>query len=352
MSGVTGRDARIAFAKFTTNSWGVAIAVTKGAYFASDGGLTYQPQRVNDEAFGQAFLGAGDFGDVTAPDLTWTGRDRYDDHSYILEACAMGSPAAVTISTSAVGQVTSWSHVFNLAPSIDGLGITAAIDKVLFVDELTSAKIYGFSTAVGDAGVMDKSFKLMGTQATAISSTNTRSTVADSNWPAFSNRVFRKQGTFRMNRQSAGALAAGDAVAAETVTHEFERPQDGPHVFGQAYIYEPADNGFPTVQVKVGYPRMNTVTANSLYASLRDNTSWKADVIFLGTFINSTDKYTEKYEYPSLELDEWSAPLSGANQVKPMATFRAKLAATSPTGMAFVNPFRLTRIMTNSTVAF
>jgi hypothetical protein len=39
------------------------------------------------------------------------------------------------------GQVTSWLHIIDLAPSIDGLGVTGAFDKKLYVDELTSAKI-------------------------------------------------------------------------------------------------------------------------------------------------------------------------------------------------------------------
>jgi hypothetical protein len=106
------------------------------------------------------------------------------------------------------------------------------------------------------------------------------------------------------------------------------------------------------VRVRVSYPRMNTVTANSLYAALKNDPTFKADMTFSGAFINSTDKYTEKYQFPALELDEWVAPVAGANQVKPSATFMGKLAATSPSGMAFVNPFRLTRIMVNSVVAF
>lgn len=354
MAGVTGRESRIAFAKFATNSWGVAASVTKGIYFESDGGLTYSPIRVNDEAFGQSFLGRGDFGDVTAQDVTFTGRARYADHGYILEALAMGSPAAVTISTSAAGQTTSWQHILNLAPSIDGLGATFAMDKVLFVDELTSAKIYGFSEAVGDAGVMNTSFRVMGSKMTNISSINTRSTVNGANYPSLDNRVFRKNLTWRMNPQSGSALAAGDEVKVESWSFEFERPQDAPFVSGQDYIFEPGDNGFPIVRVSVTYPRMSTVSANSLYQALRDDAVFKADATFAGAFINSTDRYTKRYEFPALEFDDngWSAPLSGATQVKPTAQFIAKLAASSPSGMAFVNPFRLTRITTQSIVAF
>lgn len=353
MSGVTGRDVRgLAFAKFGANSWGVAASVTKGTYFQSDGGLKYEPQRVNDDAFGQSFLSEGDLGNNKAQDVTWPGRARFESNEYILEACAMGSPAAVTISTSTAGQVTSWLHVIDLAPSIDGLGITAAVDRGLFVDEMTSAKVTGFMWDVGDSGVMDEKVKVLGMAPTHISSVNINSTVAGASFPALNDRVFMKQGVFRMNIQSAGALGATNAVAAEKIEFTFDRPQDAPHVFGSADIYEPADNGFPTVALTVNYPRMNTVTANSLRQALQADQTFKADWIFTGANINSTDAYQVKFQFPCLEIDDWEAPMSGANQVKPKAKFTAKKAATSPAGMAFVNPFRLTRIMVNSVVAF
>lgn len=353
MAGFTGREGTFAFAKYAAGSWNVAASVTKGAYFASDGGAAYQPQRVNDDAFGQAFLGAGDLGNTTAVDITLTGRARYDDWTYILEACAMGSPNAVTISTSAAGATTSWQHIIDLAPSIDGLGVTVGMDKVLFVDQLTSAKVYGFSFGLGDSGVFDQSFKLLGGEMTNISSVNTRSTVNGATFKAIDNRVFEKQTTLRMNGASAGSLTTTDVIAAEGIEWSFERPQDAPFVTGSEFVFEPGDNGHPMVKLSVTYPRMNTVTANSLYQALRDDTAFKADITALGALINSTDRYTVRYQFPNLELDEWSANVSGPNQVKPRATFTAKQAAAAPTGMSGVTrPFRLTRIMTNSLAAF
>lgn len=353
MPGVTGRESRgVAFSKFGTGSWGVAASVTKGIYFSSDGGLQLQPARVNDEAFGQAFLGSGDLGDVDAPSLTLMGRSRYNDWGYILDALAMGSPAAVTIATSAAGQVTSWSHVIDLAPSIDGFGATFAFDKVRFIEELTSAKIHGFTETVGDGGVMDRGYYVTGSKPTNISSTNINSTVYGANYPTLENRVFRMHGTFRINVQGASALAAGDKLDAETIDFEFTRPQDAPFVFGQDYIAEPADNGWPEIKLTVKAPRFTTGIA-SFYAALRTaGVKFKADLTYLGALINSTDRYTRLYQFPHLELDEASLPLDGATQVKPDLVFRAKLAATSPAGMAFVNPFRLTLIQTNSLNAF
>lgn len=352
-AGVTGREVKAAFTKFVTNSWGVAASVTRGVYFNSTGGLKTQPARVNDDATGQSFLGRGDLGDHPAQDLTFVGRSRYDDWQYVWQALAMGSPGAATISTSASGQTTSWQHVIDLAVNTTGLGLTYAADKSRYVHELTSAKVYGFSEAVGDAGVMDATYKVLGTKPTNISSININSTVAASSFPALSNRVFRSQGTFRINIQGASALAAGDAVAAEEIEFTFERPQDAPHIFAQDYVTEPADSGFPVIQLKVKFPRMLATSADSLEASMRSNPIFKADWTFLGANINSTDTYKRLYQFPALELDEFSgADVEGATQVKPEATFTAKLAASSPAGMAFVNPFRLTLINTNSISAF
>jgi hypothetical protein len=335
-----------------TGSWGVAASVTKGVYFSSDGGLQLQPQRVNDEAFGQAFLGSGDLGDIESPNLTVGGRSRYTDFGYALDALAMGSPAAVTISTSASGQVTSWLHVIDLAPSIDGLAATFAFDKVRFIEELTSAKVRGFTEAVGDGGVMDRMYYLTGSKPTNISSININSTVYGATFPSLANRVFRMHGTFRINLQGASALAAGDKLDAETIDFEFERPQDAPFVFGQDYVAEPADNGWPTVKLTVKAPRFTT-GISSFYAALRTaGVAFKADLTYSGVLINSTDRYTRLYQFPHLELDQASLPLEGPTQIKPDLVFNAKLAASSPAGMAFVNPFRLTLIQVNSLNAF
>lgn len=354
MSGGTGRSFKMAFSKFGTNSWGVPASVTNGVYFESDAGMQLKVGQVTDNAFGQAFLSPADPGLVEAPNLSLAGRDRYEDFQYVLEALAMGSPTAVTISTSATGQVTSWQHVFDLADAIDGLGATFAIDKQLYVDELTSAKITGFSLTQGSMGEMTQTFTVIGSRPTNLSSVNVAATVAGATFPALSNRIIQQQGVLRINTASAGALGSTNAVAAESIKMTFSRTEDAPHIYGQNYIAEPADQGFPAITLEVTYPRMNTVSANSLYTALQSSTGFKADWIFTGPLINSTDAWTKKYQFPYLQLDVdgFKADTVGANQVKPMAKFQARLSASSPTGMPFVRPFRLTRIMTNSVVAF
>jgi hypothetical protein len=356
MAGTTGREMKgYAFRKFGTNSWGVAASVTRGTRFTSDGGLKPSPSFVEDRSFGETFLGASSAGDFQPLDLTLSGQARYEDYNYGLEALAMGSPAAVAISTSASGQTTSWVHVFDLAPSIDGLGATFAIDRKLYVEELTSAKIYGFGETVGENGICETSFKVLGNKATNLSSVNARanSTVYTSTYPALGGKRFRNQGTFRLNVQSGGALGSTDAQTIEAFSFTFERPQDRSFSYGSDSIIEPADNEFPTVSMQVTFPRMNTVSANSLYGHLTAGTAFKADITYLGAYINSTDRLTTLYQFPYVELQDFATPTQGAAQVKPTATFMVKEASSAPTGMSGVTkPFRLTKIMQNSVAAF
>jgi hypothetical protein len=352
--GTTGREVKgLAFAKFGTNSWGVAATVTKGGRFDSDGGIQFKPTFVEDRAYGEQFLGASGQGDLAPLDLSLTGQCRYDDHHYVLRALAMGSPAAVTISTSASGQTTTWNHVIDMAPTIDGLGITIAVDNKMYVDEVPSAKVFGFSMSGGEGGVCMETYRILGSHV-ASPATNTRSTIYDASFPALTNKMFKHQGVFRLNAQSGGSLVAADAVKIETFELSFERPQDSPHVYGLQYIDEPGDNDYPTASIRVTYSRMNTVSANSLEQSLRAHAAWKGDMTYTSpVLINSTEGGRFLAQFPYMELQDFSKPKSGAAQIKPTAMFVLKQAAAAPTGMTGVTkPFRLTITQQNSIHAF
>ncbi len=128
--------------------------------------------------------------------------------------------------------MTSWQHVIDLAHDLDGLGLTLAIDKELYVEELTSAKVHGFMLEDGEGGLMRETYKITGSKTTNISSVNVSATVAAAAFPSLANRILKRQGVFRMNLHSAGALGAGDAVQAESIKFSYERPMDAPHVYG------------------------------------------------------------------------------------------------------------------------
>lgn len=349
MIGVTMREGAFAFVKCGTNSWNVAASVLFGLHIESDGGMAQTPEFVDDQSFGQTFLGQAEVGNFPAQDLTWTTPAKFTDHAYRLIAGAMGSPAAVTISTSAAGAVTSWLHIMDLAPSTDGVAFTGAFAKKLYVDELTSFKMTGFGLT-GDGSVMKLSLKALGTKPTNQSSVNINSTVFGANFPALANRIFTKHGTFRANLQSGNTLVAADAIKIETCGFDFSRPQDAPNIYGQDVIDEPADNGFPDVSINLTFPRMDTVSANSFVAIHRDGTVLKGELRFVGALINSTDNYQYVFQFPHLEVQASTQNTQGAQQIKPTAMLKAKKAFTSPSGMPFVNPFRL-RITTTQSIA-
>jgi hypothetical protein len=254
----------------------------------------------------------------------------------------------VTISTSGSGN-TSWLHIIDLSPNTDGVAWTGAFAKKLYVDELTSFKMHGFGLSA-DGSVMKLSLKAIGTKPTNQSSVNINSTVFGANFPALANRIFTKHGTFRANLQSGNTLGASDAIKVEICAFDFARPQDAPNIYGQDFIDEPADQGFPQASINLTFPRADTVSANSFYACQRDGTVLKGELRFIGPLINSVDNYSFIFQFPHLEVQATTQPAQGANQIKPTAMFKAKKAATSPSGMPFVNPFRL-RITTTQSMA-
>lgn len=351
---MTGREATMAFGVLGTNSWGVPTSVTRRVYFESDAGLTSQPAYVDDASFGQTFLGPADVGDFAPVEATLSGQAYYDHADYILEAMAMGSPNAVTVLSSvAANSLVAYEHIIDLAPNTNGRAITLATDKVQYVEEVTSVKVSGFGLSVGQSGVMQKRVTVIGNKSTNASAVNTRSTVAASALaPALVNRIFRDQGTWYLNAQAAGSLAAADVLQVMEGGIEFDRPLSPAMVFGSDSTIEPLDGGFPSARVTLRFPRATTISTNSFYAALQAGTVMKGRVTFTGTYINSTTQRSWSLEFPHAEVQGHEFSVSGADQAQPSVTLVLKQASSAPTGFSHTRPFRLTRVTAQSLVAF
>lgn len=352
--GVTGREATMAFGVLVANSWGVPTSVTKRVYFQSDAGVTTPAQYINDPAFGQAFQGAATIGDFQPADVTLSGQDYYDHHLYVLEAAAMGSPSVTVVSSN---PVNAYSHVLDLAANTDGLGnITLATDKKLYVEELTSAKVTGFGWSLGDGGVLQKTFRLLGAKSINSSTVNTRSTVAASAVaPSLANRVFRNQGVIRMATQAASGdlTAANDLADVVDATFEFARPVAPAMVFNSAFTAEPINDGWPSATLTLRFRQATTVSTNSFYAACQAGTVMKGRIIFTGNYINSTSQRSEMYEFPHLEVLESTAVVGGPNQIQPTVRLAAKFPnSVAVSSFTFNAPFRVTRTTVQSLVAF
>lgn len=353
MAGLNGRDVRVAFAR--SNTWGTPASVTKQINLRSLDGFHAKPGVVVDESFNQAFVGEGEMGDY-APSTPELQMDlRYDGAGPLLVAAAMGSAAAPSVVSSvAANSLIAYSHVLTLATDLTKF-YTFAADMggpgggTHFVLELPTAKPTGFSIQVGDNGKMQLSVPVVANKAVYNSAVNVNSTIGGAAADPLANRVFRKQGVFRMNLQSAGSLAGADAQDVKEVVIRASRPvaQDD-HVFGKDYVIEPDDDGWAEFDVDLTFPRMTSQNANSLVIAWPAGTHLKGDFTFTGNYINSVTQYGMLFQFPALQIAEWDAPLTGHNLIRPTAKAKARLATTSPSGMAFVQPLRITVTNMNS----
>jgi hypothetical protein len=347
MPGVVGREIKAAYAR--SNTWGVPASVTRQLMLQSAEGLDAQVSIVDDETFNQTFLKPGEAADQMPTSTELTMQARYEDLDTWF-AAAMGSAAAPTVvSSQAANSLVAYSHLVTMATALTHF-LTVAIDMVDHVLEVPTAKVRGYTLKVGENGRMNVSFAFVGAKTNYDSTVNTNSTVAGATQASLGNRLFRKDGRWRMNVQTAGALGASDELTIiKEITLGTTRPvADDDFVFNQDFIIEPDDSGFPELPVEVTYARMNTVSANSLVAGLKAARVFKSDWFFQGPYINSSTRRSFLYEFPALQIRNIKIAAAGPGQVRPQATFHAKLAQAAPSGMSFTAPLQLTIVNANS----
>lgn len=342
MPGVTGADVNAAYA--LSNTWAVPASVTQKVLLTSTDGLDGGPAIVDDDSFNQSFIGEGEAGDYPALTPELAQLLRYEGPATNWMAMAMGSPAApVAVSSQgAANSLVAYQHVVALAPSITKF-LTLAVDEKQQVLEVPTLKVRGFSLKVGDNGRMSISFPVVGNKPVYNSTTNTNSTVGGAAVAPMAHRVYRSQGVFRLNLQAAGTLGTADAVQVRDLSTGVSVPlTTDDYVTGSDGIIEPDVDGFAELPVELTFPRMNTVSANSLARALAIGGIFKADLTFTGAYINSATPRSIKLEWPALQITGYRAPVTGHNQVRPVGTFKAKMATNTPSGFTFVNPVRLT----------
>jgi hypothetical protein len=352
MAGVTGRVVKAAYAR--TNTWGTPASVTQQLLMTDTSGLDSSVVLVDDETFNQSFLGTAEPADHAAIQQELPFVLRYENLDRWIAAGMGSATAPVVVSSVAADSLIAYRHVVDLAPELPDFWYTLAIDTTRYILEIPSLKVRGYTIRVGDNGRMMVNFPIVGNKATYDSTVNVNSTVGGATAASIGNRVFRKDGRFRMNVQSGGSLAAADVIGiAKEITFNAGRPlASDDHVFNQDYIIAPDDDGYPEYSLEVTYARMNTIAANSLAIAITAGRIFKADLFFTptsGGYINSETQRSLLWQFPALQLYSFRAAITGPNQTRPVATFRAKLPTAAPTGMTgVVTSVRVTMINGNS----
>ena len=354
MAGINGRDVKVAYAR--SNTWGTAASVTTQMNLRTLEGFDAKPGIVTDESFNQTFIGEGEIGDYAPTNVELAMDLRYQGAGPVLIAAAMGSAAApAVVSSVAANSLVAYAHVLTLATDLTKF-FTVAADfggsgaGTHYVLEVPTLKPRGFTLSVGDNGKMQISVPATGAKTIYNSAVNTNSTVNGAAAEALSNRVFRRQGVYRLNLQSAGSLTtATDAQNVSQVNLTYQRPLAEDQVFGQNYIIEPDDDGWAEFTGELVFPRMTSANANSLVVAWPNGTHLKMDLTFSGAYINSTTTYGLLMQMPAVQITEWTTPVTGHNLLRPTAKFALRKAMTAPTGMTGItDPLKITFTNMNS----
>lgn len=351
MPGISGRRIDAAYA--ISNTWGVAATVTQQLLLMNTEGFDNKPDLVDDESFGPDYIGLGDIGDHQPITPTLEMLLRFDQGSDVFLAAALGSAANPTVvSSQAATSLVAYSHAITMAPEAWRM-FTLATNFVQYVQEIRTFKVAGFKFAVGQNGRILASYPIVGDKTVYTSTTNPAAAVTAATVATPGSRAYRRVTRLRMNIASAGALGASDEMTlARDFSIEAKRVFAMDPVLNSDTITEADDDGFWGGTIEVTFARMNTVTANSLMAAYQVGTAFKADVQFLGSYINSFTQRSILLEMPALQVPSggYKAVAAGQGQVRPTVTFALKGASAAPTGMTgLTDPLRATIINARST---
>ena len=255
-------------------------------------------------------------------------------------------------------QPIAWTHQINMAPDlthvltlaanvdVPGVGLADnAQDTARYILQVTSLKVRGWMLRIGENGVLQASFPVVGNDADYIPANKAiNTTLGDDNYnplnrstikaasPArLGNRLLRKNMKFRMKPQTAsGALGTEDEMTGvygpvREISFDFTRPlAEDDYAVGQSFVIEPDDDGFAELPVEITFGRMHAKSANSMQRGLLTNAVFKADAVWTGPLINSTTPRKFTIGIPALQIIGWRAPITGQQQVRPIAMFKMR----------------------------
>jgi hypothetical protein len=346
VNGITG----VLYALIKSAAWGAAVACGAGSGILLKGdSLTKKQPNVPDNATGSQFEGYSDLGNI---DAGWGApADLAYDGYMLMLALAMGTagvPAA---------QGTGYKHTLKIAASRAGLFATFIKNYRANIFEAPSVKLTGFKISGPDSnGLVNIEFKGIAFDKLQGSATNTIATFANVTFPYKGNRVLFKQGVFRLNTQSAAALASpADVIKVSKFELNYDWSAKGELTseFGNR-IDEPTDDGKPVVTLKLDFPRYDDAGKTRI-DTFDAEALLKADITFTGALISGTDYRTMAIRLPQLKMERPDQPFNAAT-IPQSVTYRGQAAAAAPLGMRtadmgydLVNPFDLMFINTQST---
>ncbi|MEE8109980.1 MAG: hypothetical protein V3T44_03030 [bacterium] len=333
----TGREIVAAVAKGTT--WGTPLAAgaLDGLLITGEGMGAGAPEDLVSEEAGVGWQQTSEAGDINIEGAL-SGFLRYESALWRLIALGLGTDASAVIDTSA------YTHTMDFLDTLSALFGTLAIDKGPEVWEFPSAKVIGFSIS-GEAGQpvnFGITARCDALNRNTSGGTNNNTTMASVTYRSKALRVLFQHLTFRINAQSAGALASPtDDLQISSFNLSVTRPQSADHVSGQQGIIEPVEDGLPVVTLEFAIPEYAGATHLDRMVA---HTALKADLTFDSGVLAgaATQNYDAVISIPQLILTADEAAVAAAAKIPESISGRCEEAQTAPSGMTGITkPFRL-----------
>ena len=316
-------------------AWGTALAcgVGHGLFFLS-GQAKRDAAVESDESRGRSFTVDGTAGPITGGG-TYTFNLRYESMDLLI-AAFMGI-AGVPAQQAAT---TAYKNIYKFSPDIYGTFITLAKGLINYIEEIPTAKVAAI-TLSGEVGAkpLQLSVELIGINREIASAINTLATYANVTVPTGGDvlPVMYSHLQFRMNDQSAIALAVGDVIRPNKFTLSLKRNLKGEHTGEfrttganpQDLIDEPVNDGLPELTLTLEFP---THTATTYMTALGSDTRKKMDITATGALIASTYYYQHLLQLPHLQLKNVN-PTDDKGRIKEPLEFIVHGASAAPAGM-------------------
>lgn len=314
-------------------NWGTANAVGANdeLRITADGGLARKQPYLSAKEANVPFISEGDFGPVDPVDFAPEFFLRYDPGRLGTLIAQLFGTAGTPANAGSIGR----THTFQWADSLSGIFSTVVVERPGKVWEITSAKPYGLSIGI-ENGIMKGTIRLRGNTLIDNSAVNAANQADALTFDGEEDRVKFTQGSIKVNAESGNDVANETALQVNDITIEFSRSLDAVPVAGATTIIEPNESDYPSITVRLGFPRMNSVNAN-FFSNFTGETEQKMLIKFTGATIENGVNFDAAFYFPRLRITEIDYPFSEI--VPGSMTLVAEKAASAPTGMNYTVPY-------------
>ena len=327
-----GFSAICALKRKTTKGWGsgaIALGANNGIRILSES-VTPTIEVLPDDSLGVGAVRQK--GDTVSQQVAGSFPTylKYDGLEAVLLMC-FGHARSAPVKKGTAPQ--AYLNEFTWKDSVDGYYATFAVDKQVAIHEIDSVKIGSFTIAGDAGGRVMLTVELIGRKFSNSSSVN--ATLSSVTEPTPRKYVLYSEGKFRMNLQSAAALANADNFYPSAFEVTFSRNMDG-ILTSSGYFDEPTETDFTGITGSFTLPKYESTTHENNFIA---GNVMKADIRFKAGSINTGNYYYQFCLFiPQLQITEAAREVGNAGRIAAPLSWEATKANTAPAGMTGAGP--------------